>query len=138
MKAPDLTQMDFTQALQDRLDRLQYWRAYIEKALKRSKSLVSYTDLVQSIIMGNRLFFDNGNAFAIIQPDQNTAGLGYFIYCAGGNYSALCDLEATIVEFAKAMGAIRLSTMGRHGFTRRKRPDGWEPTNQMYFVKELS
>lgn len=130
-------EMDFTLSLQVRLDRLQFWRASIEKSLNRAKSLVTFTDLVQSVILGNRVMFDNGQSYALIQPDPNPSGLGYFIYCAGGDYTALCELEKLIVGYARSMGAVRLSTIGRNGFLRRLRPSGWEPTNQVYFVKNL-
>ena len=133
----DANQMDFLDALQTRLDRLQYWRAYIEKALKRGRSLVTFTEMVQSIISGQRFLFDNGKSFAIVQLDQNPSGLGVYIYVAGGEYKPLCELEEIIVQFAKLMGAIRLSTLGRDGFLRRKRPNGWVPTHQTYFVKDL-
>lgn len=133
----NISNMDFTDALQTRLDKLQFWRAYIEKALKRARTLVTFTDLVQSVIMGQRLLFDNEKSFAIVQPDPNPSGLGYFIYVAGGEYKSLCELEIGIVSYAKHMGAVRLSTLGRDGFLRRRRPAGWEPTNQTFFVKEL-
>jgi hypothetical protein len=128
---------DYLDALQARLDRLQYWRGHIIKALKRGQALTTFTDVVNTIVMGQRLLFDNGKSFAIVQPDQNTMGLGYYIYIAGGEYKALCELEEIIVTFAKHMGAVRLSTLGRDGFLRRQRPNGWVPTKQSYFIKEI-
>ena len=132
----DNNQMDYLDALQARLDRLQYWRAYIEKALKRGRSLVTFTDIVHSIVNGQRFLFDNGKSFAIVQLDQNTSGLGVYIYAAGGEYKPLCELEEIVITFAKHMGAVRLSALGRDGFLKRMRP-GWVSTRQTYFVKEI-
>ena len=137
MNQINTTQMDFTAALQARLERLQRWRPLIEKALRRARSLVTFTDLVQSICQGQRFLFDNGNSFAIVQLDMNPSGNALYIYVAGGDYKALYELEETVVQFGRHMNCCRLSTSGRKGFLRRNRPNGWEPTNQIMFVKEI-
>lgn len=128
---------DFTTALQARLSQLQHWRFYIEKALARAQSLVTYTDIVQSVCQGQRFMFDNGQSFAIVQLNNHPSGIGLFIYVAGGDYKSLCELEKIVVQFGKHMGAKQMSTMGREGFMRRNRPNGWKPTNQRLFVKEI-
>jgi hypothetical protein len=128
---------DFTTAIQTRLERLQYWRKHIEKAIKRGHALSTFTDVVQSILHGKRLFFDNGKSFAIVEPFQHPLGVEVFVWVAGGEQEALYALEEEVMEFAKMVKARRLMLYGRYGFRKRIPSRGWKDTGQTMFVKDV-
>lgn len=130
-------EVDFTQAIQLRLERLQYWRKHINKALKRGYALSTFTDVVQSILHGKRLFFDNGRSFAIIEPFQHPLGVEVFVWVAGGEQEALYILEEEVMEFARMIKARRLTLYGRYGFRERIPSRGWKDTGQTMFVKDV-
>lgn len=134
MQVPE---QDYTTLIIGTLNRLQYWRKHIEKAIKRGYGMLSFTDVVQTIIKGQRLFIENGDAFAILEPLNHPGGIEVLIWMAGGKYEALCELDKEAIIFAKAIKAKRLTTFGREGFKRRIRPEGWKDTGQTMFVKEI-
>jgi hypothetical protein len=128
---------DFTSAIQARLERLQYWRKHIDKALKRGYSLSTFTDVVQSVLHGKKLFFDNGRSFAIVEPLQHPLGVEVFVIVAGGDQEALYILEEEVTEFAKMIKARRLTLSGRYGFRQRIPSHGWIDTGQTLFIKAV-
>ena len=134
----DISDMDYTDAIQARINSLQRWRGHIEKAIKRANTITTFTDIVQSILGGHRYLFDNGVSFAIVQLDTGSRGTSVHIHIAGGTYEGMCEIEKIIETFARAVGATKMTTLGRDGFKRRMRPHGWVPTKQTWFVKELN
>jgi len=129
---------DYTERLQELLVRLQLWRKYIEKAIIRGHGMLTFTDIVQGIINGKRLFYDNNESFAIIEPIQHPLGLELLIWLAGGDRKALYELEKEIVIIAQNVKAKRITTFGRFGFRNVSRPEGWIDTGQTMFVKEIT
>jgi len=137
MNAPtDNQEFDFTDMLQYKLERLQIWRAYIEKALARNDSMSTFTDVVKSILINERVLFDNGEAFAIVQPDTHEKGTALFVFIAGGRLKALYALENTLTDYARHIGACRMTGLARDGFIKRHTP-GWKLTKQTWMTKEL-
>jgi hypothetical protein len=137
MNAPtDIPEFDFTDMLQYKLERLQIWRAYIEKALARNDSLSTFTDVVKSILINERVLFDNGEAFAVVQADTHERGTALFVFVAGGRLKALYALEDMLIDYAKHIGASRLTGLARTGFSKRHTP-GWKLTKQTWMIKEL-
>lgn len=131
-------QKEFIDGAWDRVTGLLYWRKHIEKALKRNGTYMSYNEICQRVLAGHMLWFNNANSFAICELNTHQRGTSCHISISGGNYSSMCDLEREeIVPFLKSANISRITTLGREGFLRRERPDGWRPTKQQYFVKEI-
>lgn len=129
---------EFIHAAKERIDGLIKWRKHIEKALKRNGTYLSYDEVCQRVLAGNMLWYDNTDSFAICELINLQRGIYCHITVAGGNYARLCDLESeVIVPLLKSANITRITTLGRNGFMRRKRPDGWKPTNQQFFVKDI-
>lgn len=128
---------DFISLARDRVDGLIRWRAHIEKALARNGTLFSYEECCQRVLAGTLMWFNNDESFAIVEILTFAKGSVFHILISGGKYDAMCELEGVIVDLAKNVGVHRLTTLGRDGFLRRKRPDGWKPTRQQFFMKEI-
>jgi hypothetical protein len=128
---------EYTDLLIDTLERLKYWRKEIEKAIARGHGLVTFTDVVRSIVQGKRVFLDNGNSFAIVESVTHPQGLEVLIWMAGGKQEALYELEKEVMFFAQQIKARRLILYGREGFKRRIPSHGWVDTGQTMFIKEV-
>lgn len=134
----NIPKKEFILAAKDRVEGLIKWKSYIEKALARNGTYLSYTEICQRVLAGHMLWFDNKDAFAICELVTFQRGTYCHIMVAGGKYSRMCDLEREeIVPLLKVGGITRITTLGRNGFLRREKPDGWKPTNQQFFVKEI-
>jgi hypothetical protein len=131
-----VTEFDYAQAIQARIDRLIHWRPIIEKSLQRHHSLKNFNDLVQLVISGTWFMFDVGGAFALVQPDPQPKGLSLFIYFAGGDYAYFPELDELVHSFAKTIGAVRITALGRDGF-RRTHLKGWRSTKMTMFEREV-
>jgi hypothetical protein len=133
----DMKIPEFIDAAKVRVDGLIKWRDHIEKALARNGTLFSYTDVCQLVLAGKMAWFENEDSFAVVEPLTHINGNTFSIIVAGGKYDRLLEVEQQIVNLAKSVGVKRLTTLGRDGFLRRKRPEGWNPTHQQFFVKEV-
>ena len=128
---------EFIDAVKLRVEGLIKWRKHIEKALARNGTLFSYEELCQLVLAAKMFWFENEDSFAVVEPLTHINGSTFSIIVAGGKYDRLLEVEQQIVNLAKSVGVKRLTTLGRDGFLRRKRPEGWNPTHQQFFVKEL-
>jgi len=129
---------EFIAAAYDRVMGLLKWRPYIEKALKRNDSYLTYEEVCQKVLAGTLLWFNNDDAFVIAEIITFSKGTYCHVCIAGGKFEDICNIEKEQVVPLLQMGGIKRMTMlARDGFTRRGLSEGWKPTKQHYYTKEI-
>lgn len=131
---------DFPQFIDEakkRVDGLIKFRLYIEKALARNNSYLTYEEVCQRVLAGKLLWFASDVSFVIAE----IITMGNRPYChvcvAGGDFEGIKVLEKEkVIPLLKTGGITRMTMLARDGFTRRSMP-GWKPTKQQFFVKEI-
>lgn len=122
------------------------WNAtlhWVEKALKRGKSLESAADYRASVDSGKRQLWQietDGKITGVIisevyqHPDGETVALP--VTAGIGMAMALEAVLSTIEWWARDIGATRLEGNGRSGWVRLLKSKGWKPV-QVQIAKEL-
>jgi hypothetical protein len=125
--------MNFQPLIQNRYWR---WKEEIAAILKKDKSYASVEDVYKWCCEGTRLFFDNEEAFAIMDLVENPGYCHLHIQMAGGTMDGLLRLYDTVAEFGRQVGAKEMTLIGRKGFARKLKKHGWS-TPKVYMRKEL-
>lgn len=132
MEAPE-----FIHAAKERVDGLIKWRSYIEKALRRNSSYLTYEEICQRVLAGKLLWFASDVSFVIAEIITFGRGPYCHVCVAGGDFEGIKTLEKEqVIPLLKTGGITRMTMLARDGFTRRSMP-GWKPTKQQFFVKEI-
>lgn len=118
-----------------RQDRLQHWKPQIDRALKAAGT-TTFQDLVDGVKGGSLFLFDNGEAFVLAQPQFWPGTAIVHVLVGGGSQAGLEKLENVVTIFGKNLGAKKLTFLGRPGFVRRVKKQGWK-TPMAYMEKLL-
>lgn len=128
---------EFIHAAKARVDGLIKFRRYIESALKRNSSYLTYEEICQRVLAGKLLWFASDVSFVIAEIITFGKGPYCHVCVAGGDFEGIKDLERDeVIPLLKSGGITRMTMLARDGFTRRSMP-GWKSTKQQFFVKEI-
>jgi len=83
------------------------------------------------------LFFDNPDAFAVIDVIHNVNETHLHIMLAGGSFAGLFKLEKTVANFGREINASKFTFIGRRGLARVLRSQGWKMPS-VYMEKEIT
>ena len=115
---------------------LAQWRDQVERALAAGGGVMSFEDVADAIDEGRYFMFASGEGFAVVDPQPWASGLHLFVLLAGGTQKGVEQLEPTVAIWGRMIGAKKLVTLGRKGFARRLKKQGWrEPL--VYLEKEI-
>lgn len=115
---------------------LAQWRDQVERALAAGGGIMSFEDVADAIDEGRYFMFASEEGFAVVDPQPWASGLHLFVLLAGGTQKGVEQLEPTVAIWGRMIGAKKLVTLGRKGFARRLKKQGWrEPL--VYLEKEI-
>lgn len=112
------------------------WRAQVERALVAGGGVMSFEDVADAIDEGRYFMFASDEGFVVVDPQPWASGLHLFVLIGGGSQRALEQLEPVVAIWGRMIGARKMVTLGRKGFARRVKKQGWrEPL--AYLEKEI-
>jgi hypothetical protein len=110
------------------------WSKVITRALRDSGQL-TYDDILRGLADRKYYYFGSSIAFAIVEPQKWPVTTLLHVVVAGGTQKGIEELEPEVVNFGRAIGAKKLTALGRVGF--KKRVDyGWK-NSMNYYEKEI-
>lgn len=125
--------MNFAPIIFTRFDR---WKPQIEALLKKNHGYATAEDMFYWCSTGQKFFFDNDEAWAIMEVIENPNYMHMNIQIAGGTTEGLLKLYEVVAAFGKEIGAKKMTFIGRKGFTRKLKEHGWK-SPKVYMEKEL-
>lgn len=125
--------MNVATIIRSRFDR---WRDVMAKALARH-GYATVDDIFKQCATTEKVFFESGKAFAVVDVIDYPRERRLLILLAGGNdMESIDELEPVIREFGQAIGATKAVFVGRRGLKRVMAKRGWkEPF--VYMEKEI-
>jgi hypothetical protein len=108
-------------------NRLTGWRPEIERALLQF-GMQDFDDIADEVMSGRKFFFDNDEAFAIVEINNYTNGKVAHVLVAGGTMKGFRKLQSITTDFFRLLGVKKMSMLGRRGFLRRLPDMGWKQT----------
>lgn len=100
------------------MDRLLFWKTHIDNAMSRIDNMYSFDDVVKSILLGQRAFYEYDNCFVIMQLETYPGYKTYHCFLAGGSTDAFIKAEPEIMAMAKSLGCKYITITGRVGWPR--------------------
>lgn len=118
------------------ISRMQRWEPHITKALSNINNLLTFDDVLASVIREDRHFYDFDDCCFIGEimdyPDVRV----YHCFIAAGDLKALKAAEPQMTEVAKFLGCHYFSMNGRLGWLKELKHDGWEAKSVVMY-KEI-
>lgn len=110
------------------------WTRHIAKALRACNMKIDVSDILNKVYNRELLFTESldGQAFVIVEPVFLASNhLNIHIYLMGGKKESMVALEEMIVNYAKSVGAKKVTAITRKGFAAknswwRKNTSGWK------------
>ena len=84
----------------------------------------------------HKLFFDNDEAFVVINVVEYPHDRHLHLMLAGGSMRGLIDLDPIIYKFGQSIGATKATFIGRKGFAKVLKKNGWTAPH-IYMEKEI-
>ena len=103
----------------------------MEKALRHAGDLFNLDDVGEALRAGTMQGHVEGDTWAITQVHQFPAKKTVNILVVVGNMEDSLKLEAKITEWAKGIGADRVTAIGRDGWWDHRLP-GWKKAGVLY------
>jgi len=105
------------------------------RALREGGDLYNLNDIAEMLSNGTAQGHVVGNTWAITQVHQFPAKKSVNILVVVGNMEDSIKLEGKITEWAKEIGANRITAIGRDGWWKHRTP-GWDKVGVLY-AKEI-
>lgn len=125
--------MNIANIITARFDR---WRAHMSKILGRHQFYMTVDDVYRQCSNCQKLFFDNEEAFVVINVIEHPKDIYLHVMLAGGTMKGLDELDAIIYKFGQQIGATKATFIGRKGFAKILAKRGWTAPH-IYMEKEI-
>jgi len=125
--------MNVANIITGRFDR---WRSMMAKILSRHNSYMNVDDVYKQCSSVQKLFFDNDEAFVVINVLEFPRDTHLHVLLAGGSLEGLDKLDAVIYKFGQQIGATKATFIGRKGFAKVLAKRGWTSPH-IYMEKEI-
>jgi len=110
------------------------WTRHIAKALHACNMKIDVSDILNKVYNNELLFAESsdGKAFVLVEPVfLAPKALNIHIYLMGGKKESMLALEEQIVDYARSVGAKKVTAITRKGFAAknswwRKNTSGWK------------
>jgi hypothetical protein len=114
---------------------LALWRTEIEKALDLAGGVLTFDNVAARVEGGRYVMMANDDSCVLLDVVDwpNAREVHVFLGC--GTQQGLDALDAPVTAFARVVGAKRITSYARKGFTHRMTP-GWKHVSNIY-AKEL-
>jgi hypothetical protein len=118
------------------VDSMRKWKPQMEAAILAGGGATSYDNVEESVMDGQRLFFENGDAFAVVELVDHPNYRVAHVLLSGGKFDGIAKLQDSFDGFFRMIGVKKMTILGRKGFKRRLPALGWtEP--MIYFERSL-
>lgn len=97
---------------------------------------MSADDVYKACANCQKCFFDNGEAFAVVNVVEYPKARYLHIMLAGGTTEGIKKLHPVIYRFGQEIGATKATFIGRKGFGRALKGLGWK-TPHVYYEMEI-
>lgn len=99
---------------------------WLEAALAYSGDTHEIQDVFEAVVKGDMQFWSNDRCAVVTEIITYPRKRVFHIFLAGGELSAIRELEAGAVEWAKQYGCTDIRLSGRKGWLKALQNDGWE------------
>ena len=118
------------------VDNMRKWRPQMEIALSSGGGIMSYDDVENSVMEGRKIFFENDDAFAVVELVDHPNYRVAHVFLSGGKFDGISRLQNSFDDFFRMIGVKKMTILGRKGFKKRLPALGWtEP--MVYFERSL-
>ena len=108
----------------------------IEEALEHGGGTHSLADVIEAVKTGKAQLWLEEDALLVTEVLQHPNKLVLYFWLATGEMEAVIALSRRVIEWGKKQGCTAAGMMGRKGWTRALREEGWAPTMVQY-TKEI-
>jgi len=112
------------------------WKNTIGRILDDHDGYMTVDDLYMQCCSCQKLFFDNDEAFVVVNVVELPKDTYLHITLAGGTMKGLDELDTIIHKFGQQIGATKATMIGRKGFSRALKRRGWKE-RFVYMEKEI-
>lgn len=112
------------------------WKHHIGKILDNHNGYMTVADVYKQCADCQKLFFDNDEAFIVVNVVEYPRDRHIHLMLAGGTMEGLLKLDPIIYKFGQQIGATKATFIGRKGFAKVLTKNGWTMPH-IYMEKEI-